>query len=74
MELLALGIAGIIAIWFFGFDTPIKEVAKMANREISLQNGQHIKSTVVALKTLDLTAESVDEAKETMKLIKGFDV
>jgi hypothetical protein len=74
MELLAVGIAVLIAIWFFGFDQPIKEIAKMANREISLQNGQHIKSTVTALKTLELKDEDVKEAKATMKLIREFDV
>jgi hypothetical protein len=74
MELLALGLAALAAIWFFGFDAPIKELAKMANREVTLQNGQHIKTTADALKQLELTTEAVQEAKDTIKLIRGFDV
>lgn len=72
---LLLLIVGIVAVvWFFNFDKPVKQLADMANREVSIQNAMHKAKAVKKMQKLDLKDEDVVKAKANLAALDSFDL
>ena len=74
MELVILAVVIIAAVWFFDFDKPVREIAQMANREVSVQNASHKVSSIKAINKLDLSAEDAAKAKTLLAELDAFDI
>lgn len=74
MEILFILIGLAVIVWLFDFDKPVRQVAAMANREVSIQDAAHKAKTVKAYAKLEVSAAEIKKAKSVQASLDSFDI
>lgn len=74
MELVALVVVIAFLAWALGFMRSARQVAMMANREVSKLDAKHKTKTIADFKAMSISEEDVSIAKANKALLESFDI